>query len=93
MQYSLLAPLLPPGFRYLEEFVASDGKRLLVSEIEKLDLERVEMRGGIARRRIAHFGWTYGFDSRRSDPGAPIPDSRPLGGPRAEPRTHSPKRS
>ena len=73
MQYSLLAPPLPPGFRYRGGFVSSDDERLLVSGIERLELKRVEMRGGVARRRIAHFGRTYGFDSRRSNPGDPIP--------------------
>jgi alkylated DNA repair protein (DNA oxidative demethylase) len=73
VQYSLLAPPLPPGFRYRSDFITLDEERLLVSDIESLELKRVEMRGGVARRRIAHFGWTYGFESRRSEPGDPIP--------------------
>jgi alkylated DNA repair dioxygenase AlkB len=73
VQYSLLAPPFPPGFVYSENFITRDEERLIVSAIETIGLERVEMRGGVARRRIAHFGWTYGFDSRRSDPGQPIP--------------------
>jgi alkylated DNA repair protein (DNA oxidative demethylase) len=73
VQYSLLAPPLPPGFHYRGDFITSDDEPQLVSDIERLELKRVEMRGGVARRRIAHFGWTYGFDSRRSNPGAPIP--------------------
>lgn len=73
MQYSLLAPPLPPGFRYRGDFITPDEERLLVIDIATLELKRVEMRGAVARRRIAHFGWTYGFDSRRSDPGDPIP--------------------
>jgi alkylated DNA repair protein (DNA oxidative demethylase) len=72
-QYSLLAPSLPAGFLYRAEFITVEEERQLVADIERLDLKRVEMRGGVARRRIAHFGWTYGFDSRRSDPGEPIP--------------------
>lgn len=74
MQYSLLAPPFPPGFRYRDDFITLEEERLLVSNIEKLELKRVEMRGGVARRRIAHFGWTYGFDSRSSDPGDPVPE-------------------
>jgi alkylated DNA repair dioxygenase AlkB len=32
------------------------------------------MRGAIARRRTTHFGWTYGYYSRRTEPGPPLPD-------------------
>ena len=31
------------------------------------------MRGVVAKRRTAHFGWTYGYYSRRSEPGPPLP--------------------
>ena len=44
-----------------------------MTEIERLDFKRVEMRGGVARRRVAHFGWTYGYYSRRNKPGEPLP--------------------
>jgi alkylated DNA repair dioxygenase AlkB len=72
-QYSLLAPSVPAGFFYQPEFVTVVEERQLVAEIERLEFKRVEMRGGVARRRIAHFGWTYGYYSRRSKPGEPLP--------------------
>jgi alkylated DNA repair dioxygenase AlkB len=31
------------------------------------------MRGGVAKRRTAHFGVTYGYEARTSKPGTPIP--------------------
>jgi alkylated DNA repair dioxygenase AlkB len=31
------------------------------------------MRDRIARRRVAHFGWLYGYDSWKIEPGPPIP--------------------
>jgi alkylated DNA repair dioxygenase AlkB len=31
------------------------------------------MRGHVARRRAAHFGWVYGYESWRIEPGPPIP--------------------
>jgi alkylated DNA repair dioxygenase AlkB len=31
------------------------------------------MRGQVARRRVAHFGWRYGYESWRIEPGPPIP--------------------
>jgi len=72
-QYSLLAPAVPAGFFYQPEFVAAAEARHLVAEIERLAFKRVEMRGGVARRRIVHFGWTYGYYSRRTKPGHPLP--------------------
>ena len=32
------------------------------------------MRGQVARRRTIHFGWRYGYESWRIEPGPPIPD-------------------
>src|SRR4051812_3017635 len=31
------------------------------------------MRGQVARRRTAHFGWVYGYESWRISPGPPLP--------------------
>jgi DNA oxidative demethylase len=32
------------------------------------------MRGQVARRRTIHFGWTYGYETWRVEPGPAIPD-------------------
>jgi alkylated DNA repair protein (DNA oxidative demethylase) len=32
------------------------------------------MRGQVARRRVAHFGWRYGYATWRIEPGPPLPD-------------------
>ena len=72
-QYSLLAPPVPAGFFYQPDFVTAAEERQLVAEIERLEFKRVEMRGGVARRRIVHFGWTYGYYSQRTQPGNPLP--------------------
>jgi len=72
-QSSLLIPPVPAGFFYQPEFVTVAEERQLVSEIERLDFKRVEMRGVVARRRVAHFGWSYGYYSRRTKPGEPLP--------------------
>jgi alkylated DNA repair protein (DNA oxidative demethylase) len=72
-QYSLLAPAVPAGFFYQPEFVTIAEERQLVAEIEPLEFKRVEMHGGVARRRVAHFGWSYGYYSRRTKPGEPLP--------------------
>lgn len=33
------------------------------------------MRGQVARRRTAHFGWIYGYESWRIVPGPPLPEA------------------
>jgi alkylated DNA repair dioxygenase AlkB len=64
---------VPEGFRFEPSFVSSDEEAALVREIEQVEFSKVEMRGGVAKRRTAHFGWTYGYDARTSTPGTPIP--------------------
>lgn len=64
---------LPPGFVYREAFLSRDEETALVDEIGRLTFAAVEMRGVVARRRTAHFGWTYGYYSRRTEPGPPLP--------------------
>jgi DNA oxidative demethylase len=66
-------PEVPPGFRYAPAFITSDEERALVGAIEAIEFSRVEMRGAVAKRRTAHFGWTYGYDARSSQPGVPVP--------------------
>jgi alkylated DNA repair dioxygenase AlkB len=72
-QHSLLAPPVPAGFLYQPDFITVAEERQLVAEIERLEFKHVEMRGAVARRRIVHFGWTYGYYSRRTRPSDPLP--------------------
>ncbi len=65
---------LPPDFRYRPDFVSPEEERALVAAIEQIPFSRVEMRGAVAKRRTAHYGWTYTYDARRTEPGSPIPD-------------------
>jgi DNA oxidative demethylase len=64
---------LPPGFRYRADLITPAEERDLLSAIEALEFSAVEMRGVVARRRTVHFGWTYGYYARRTEPGAPLP--------------------
>jgi DNA oxidative demethylase len=64
---------VPPGFALRHNFVDEGEERALVSEIEQLEFSRVEMRGGVAKRRTVHYGWTYGYDARATQPGVAIP--------------------
>jgi DNA oxidative demethylase len=63
----------PPGFHYRAAVITEDEEHALVRDIARLEFSRVEMRGVVARRRTAHFGVTYGYDARTSQPGLAIP--------------------
>ena len=69
----LFSPSLPDGLLYRPDFITPGEERELFSHIERLEFSQVEMRGVVARRRTVHFGWTYGYYSRRTEPGPPLP--------------------
>jgi alkylated DNA repair dioxygenase AlkB len=64
----------PPGFTYRPEFVTAEDEAVLVEALRALPFEEIRMRGQVARRRTIHFGWRYGYESWRIEPGPPIPD-------------------
>lgn len=64
---------LPAGFVYRPELLDGDEAAALVAEIAALPFGEVRMRGQVARRRTAHFGWRYGYESWRIEPGPPVP--------------------
>ena len=64
---------MPDGFAYDAAFMSVDEEAALLHHIQALPFTHVEMRGGVARRRTAHFGWKYGYYSRRTAPGEPLP--------------------
>lgn len=70
---SLFALEMPEGFAYDATFLGVDDEAVLLEQIQALAFSRVEMRGGVARRRTAHFGWKYGYYARRTAPGEPLP--------------------
>jgi alkylated DNA repair protein (DNA oxidative demethylase) len=65
---------LPAGFEYRPDFVPDREAQDLRRCVEQLEFSNVEMRGAVARRRTAHFGWTYGYERRRTEPGAALPE-------------------
>ncbi|MGH7393709.1 MAG: alpha-ketoglutarate-dependent dioxygenase AlkB [Candidatus Rokuibacteriota bacterium] len=67
-------PAPPSGFRYHPDFVSEAEETDLVAGLRALPLAEIRMRGVVARRRTAHFGWTYGYETWRIEPGPPIPD-------------------
>lgn len=65
---------VPPGFEYRAGFVSQAEERYLLDMLATIEFTKVEMRGVVARRRTAHFGWTYGYERRQAAPGEPIPE-------------------
>ena len=64
----------PPGFIYRPELLDEAEERGLVNAIRTIDFSEVKMHGVVARRRTAHFGWLYGYETARIAPGPPIPE-------------------
>jgi alkylated DNA repair dioxygenase AlkB len=64
----------PEGFTYRAEFLSTAEERALIDVIGELPFQEIRMRGQVARRRTVHFGWLYGYESWRIEPGPPIPD-------------------
>ena len=65
---------LPEGFAYKDEIISLAEESALLDGARALAFGEVRMRGQVARRRTIHFGWTYGYESSRVEPGPPLPD-------------------
>jgi len=50
---------VPAGFHHREDFITADEEAALAAEIERVEFEDFEMRGVVARRRVAFFGRSY----------------------------------
>lgn len=70
----LFDPLLPEGFDYRPGFLSPWEEDELVAHIKSIAFTEVRMHGVVAKRRVAHFGFVYGYDSWRLTPGPPAPD-------------------
>ena len=56
---SLFTPDTPPGFAYRDSFISPEEEASLVDEIGRVEFADFEMRGVVAKRRVAFFGATY----------------------------------
>jgi alkylated DNA repair protein (DNA oxidative demethylase) len=65
---------LPEGFIYRPDFLNDTEEEELLKHVRNLRFSEVRMRERVARRRVAHFGLHYSYDSRQAAPGPPIPD-------------------
>ena len=50
---------LPPGFHYREDFITDADERVVLEAIADVAFSDFEMRGVVARRRVAFFGRSY----------------------------------
>jgi len=64
---------MPEGFRYVPEFLSTEEERALFAHMVEAAFREVRMRGQVALRRAAHYGWDYGYESWRVAPTAPVP--------------------
>lgn len=62
---------MPDGFEYRDDFIDAAEEQALIQSIGAIEFSSFEMRGVVAKRRVAFFGRTYGAE-RASAP--PIPD-------------------
>lgn len=62
---------MPSGFRYQPDFLSADEEARLVDEIGRVEFSNFEMRGVVARRRVAFFGRSY--DTGGGLPSPPLP--------------------
>jgi alkylated DNA repair dioxygenase AlkB len=50
---------VPNGFQYRDDFISSDEEASLAEAIARVDFSAFEMRGVVARRRVAFYGRSY----------------------------------
>jgi hypothetical protein len=77
----LFSPDTPQGFQYRDDFISVAEEAALLENIGRIEFANFEMRGVIAKRRVAFFGATYDLGAAFDEPNAapPIPDFlRPL---------------
>src|SRR5689334_19679694 len=65
---SLFDADVPPGLHYRPDFVTADEEAALLDHIAQVEFSTFEMRGVVARRRVAIFGRTYDAGLASSPP-------------------------
>lgn len=64
---------LPSGFRYRADWISQPEEEALLEHIKAISFSEVRMHGVVAKRRVMHFGWDYGYESGSIAPTEPIP--------------------
>ena len=67
-------PQLPEGMTYRPGFLSAAEEAALVERLVRLELRPFEFHGYLGKRRVAYFGWRYGFGDGGLRPTEPMPD-------------------
>jgi DNA oxidative demethylase len=65
---------LPEGFIYRPDLITGEEERELIERVQGIQFTHFKMHGVESRRRVAHFGWLYGYESWKVEAGPPIPE-------------------
>jgi alkylated DNA repair dioxygenase AlkB len=65
---------LPDGLIYSSEFISRDEEGQLVAAIQNLPFGEIKMHGVVAKRRAAHFGRSYQYESAKIGAARPLPE-------------------
>jgi alkylated DNA repair dioxygenase AlkB len=65
---------IPAGFFYRDEIISPNQEKELVKAIKNVTFSDIKMHGVVAKRRTAHFGCTYDFQTFRLSSAAEIPE-------------------
>jgi alkylated DNA repair dioxygenase AlkB len=68
---SLFGADIPDGFLHRDSFVSAEEESTLLADIQRIEFSTFEMRGVVARRRVAFFGASY---DKGDAPSRPIPE-------------------
>ena len=74
LQFFANESALPGGLIYSAEFISRDEEQKLVAEIGNLLFAEIKMHGVVAKRRAAHFGRSYEYQSARVGAAPPVPE-------------------
>lgn len=75
----LRADIIPKGLAYIDQFISIEEETVLINHLKKINWQKVNMYGVEAKRRVAHFGLDYSYESRILTPTSEAPDFlRPL---------------
>lgn len=67
-------PQWPEGFQYQDGFLTQTEEAALLARMSDFEFGALRMRGVVARRRTAQFGWRYSFETFKLTPGADPPE-------------------
>jgi DNA oxidative demethylase len=65
---------LPEGLIYSPEFISRDEEGQLLAAIREIRFGEIKMHGVVAKRRAAHFGRSYEYESTKLGAAQPIPE-------------------